>query len=108
MNGKKDWKYYLGLALLVYSFIPIFTLELLFLLPLSTAEKASLALIYIGSGEVAFIGAVALLGKPFVEAVKAKIKLATGAMPGRRSLLCRVYRKEWASSGKAPLFTSAQ
>jgi len=74
MNGEKDWKYYLGLALLVYSFIPIFTVELLLLLPLSTAEKASLALIYVGSGEVAFISAVALLGKPFVEALKAKIK----------------------------------
>lgn len=74
MNPGKSWKYYLGLGLFVYSFLPIFTVELLFLLTLSPSEKASLTLIYLGSGEIACLCAVALLGKPFVEAIKTKIK----------------------------------
>jgi len=74
MNPDKSWKYYLGLGLFIYSFLPICTVELIFLLPLTPAEKASVAVIYVGSGEIAFLCAVALLGKPFVEALKAKIK----------------------------------
>jgi len=74
MNPEKNGKYYLGLLLLVYSFIPICTVELIFFLPLTTSEKASVALIYVGSGEIACICAVALLGKAFVEAVKTRIK----------------------------------
>ena len=74
MDPEKSWKYYLGLSLFVYSFIPICTAELLFLLPLSHSEAATIALIYIGSGEITFLCAVALLGKPFVEMLKAKIK----------------------------------
>jgi len=74
MKPEKDWKYYLGLFLFIYSFAPICTVELLFLLPLTTSEKASAALVYVGSGEIAFLCAVALLGKPFVELLKAKIK----------------------------------
>jgi hypothetical protein len=70
----KDWKYYLGLTLLCYSFLPVCTVELLFFLPLGAAEKATIALIYVGSGEIAFITAVALLGKPFMEALKSRIK----------------------------------
>jgi hypothetical protein len=74
MNPEKNWKYYLGISLLVYSFLPIFTVELLFLLPLTVSEKATAALIYVGSGELTFICAAALLGKPFVETLKAKFK----------------------------------
>ncbi|MFA5182493.1 MAG: transporter suffix domain-containing protein [Syntrophales bacterium] len=74
MNHEKSWKYYLGVSLFIYSFLPLCTVELLFLLPLTASEKASAALIYIGSGEIACISAVALLGKPFVEALKTRIK----------------------------------
>jgi len=74
MNPGKNWKYHLGLSLFVYSFIPICTVELIFLLPITAAEAASIALIYFGSGELAFFGAIAFLGKPFVEAIKSKIK----------------------------------
>jgi F0F1-type ATP synthase membrane subunit a len=74
MIPEKDWKYYLGLSLFIYSFIPICTVELLFLLPFSTSAKASAALVYVGSGEIAFLSAVALLGKPFVDMLKARIK----------------------------------
>jgi len=74
MSKDKNWKYYLGLGLFIYSFIPVCTVELLFLLPLTHAQPASIAVIYVGSGEFSFLGAAALLGKPFVESLKAKIK----------------------------------
>jgi hypothetical protein len=71
---ENNWKYYLGMALFVYSFIPICTTELVFFLPLSKTVAASVAVVYLGSGEVAFFAAIALLGKPFINAMKAKIK----------------------------------
>mgnify|MGYP000868173482 FL=1 len=74
MHPEKNWKYYLGLSLFGYSFVPILTVELLFFLPLSHAQAASMALIYVGSGEVAFFAAIALLGRSFVETLKAKFK----------------------------------
>jgi len=74
MNTEKGWKYYLGLTLFAYSFLPILTVELLFLLPITHAEAASLALIYVGSGEVSFFCAVVLLGKQFVTALKSRVK----------------------------------
>ncbi|HOU77962.1 MAG TPA: hypothetical protein PK175_04735 [Syntrophales bacterium] len=61
MNPEINWKYYLGLTLFIYSFLSIFTVELLFLLPITHAEAASFALIYVGSGEISFFGAVALI-----------------------------------------------
>ena len=74
MSQEKDWKYYLGLSLFIYSFVPICTVEMVFLLPLTHAEAASIAVIYVASGEISFLSAVALLGKPFVESLKIKIK----------------------------------
>ncbi len=74
MHPEKNWKYYLGLSLFGYSFVPILTVELLFFLPISHAEAASLAVIYVGSGEVAFFAAIALLGRPFVDTLKTKLK----------------------------------
>jgi hypothetical protein len=71
---KRDWKFYLGLALLVFSAIPICTVELVMLLPLTKTQALSLGAVYLASGEGAFLLAVALLGKPFIQAVKSKIK----------------------------------
>jgi len=73
-NRQRNWKYYLGLAMLAYSVIPLCTVELLMLLPLSKTEAVSLGAVYLASGEGAFILAVALLGKPFIQAVKTKVK----------------------------------
>jgi hypothetical protein len=71
---EKNWKYYLGISLFVYSFIPICTAELVFFLPLSKTVAASVVMVYLGSGELSFLGAIALLGKPFIEAIKTKMK----------------------------------
>lgn len=71
---RKGWQYYLGIALLVYSVIPLCTVGLVPLLPLTKTQAVALSAVYLGSGEGAFLLSVALLGKPFVQAVKAKIK----------------------------------
>lgn len=71
---QKDWKYYLGLTLLGLSCLPLVTVELVFLLPLSKTQAVSFAAVYLGLGEGSFLLAAALLGKPFLQAVKAKIK----------------------------------
>jgi len=60
--------------LIVYSFIPICTVELVAFLDVSSTFAVTLGAIYLVSGEIAFLTAVALLGKPFVIAVKDKIK----------------------------------
>ncbi|MBF0476704.1 MAG: transporter suffix domain-containing protein [Deltaproteobacteria bacterium] len=77
MTTKKNWKYYLGLSLFFYSFIPLCTVELVFFLPFLSFTKTqatTFAAVYLGTGEIAFLAAVALLGKPFIQSIKAKVK----------------------------------
>jgi hypothetical protein len=69
-----DWKRRLGVVLLVYSFIPICSVELVAFLPVSAASAVVFGAIYLASGEIACLAAVALLGKPFVTAIKDKLK----------------------------------
>lgn len=69
----KGWKFRLGLALVIYSIVPLCTVELVALLPLPTSWRVTFGAIYLASGEIAFLVAVALLGKPFIAAIKAKI-----------------------------------
>jgi hypothetical protein len=68
------WKKRLGLGLLLYSFAPLCTVEFVAFLPLSTAQAVTFGAIYIASGEIACLAAVALLGKPFLEGVKERLK----------------------------------
>jgi len=68
------WKRRLGLGLLVYSFVPICTVQFVAFLPLSAGQAVTFGAVYIGSGELACLAAVALLGKPFIEGVKRRIK----------------------------------
>jgi hypothetical protein len=69
----KGWKHYLGLGLLAYSCLPILSVELVGFLPVSSAQAVTIGAVYIATGEAAFLLAAALLGKPFVQAVKAKV-----------------------------------
>ena len=71
---RKDWKYYLGLALFVYSCFPYLVAMVIPFLGLSAAWATSIAAGVIISGEIAFLGSVALLGKPFIEAIKAGVR----------------------------------
>ena len=72
---KKDKKYYLGIALFVYCFIPwVFTFLVLPFLPVSKVNAVSIATGLLISSEISFLLSVALLGKPFIQVIKAKIK----------------------------------
>lgn len=68
----KDWKYYLGLSLFIYSLVPILVLAILPFMGMSLSEMGTLAVVFLASGEVAFYASAVLLGKPFLAALKAK------------------------------------
>lgn len=82
IQEKHGWRYYAGLAFFILSFVPICTAELVLLLPLvlpiTKAQAVSFTAIYLAFGEVCFLVAIALLGKPFLAAVKAKAKAFLG------------------------------
>lgn len=71
---RKDWKYRLGIGLVIYSMIPICTVELVAFLPMTGTQALAFGAVYLASGEIAFFAAVALLGKPFIQSIKDKIK----------------------------------
>jgi hypothetical protein len=68
----RGWKYYAGLALFVYSFA---TLGIAALVPFlfSATVAATLVTCVVVSGEITFWASAALLGKPFVDALKARL-----------------------------------
>ena len=80
MQTNKDWKYYLGLTLLVYSLLPevlaaaLFGILHLVHMHLTHTQSVSIVVAIVASAEVAFLIAVALLGKPFVQLIKSKVK----------------------------------
>lgn len=69
----KNWKYYLGLSLFIYSLLPILLLAILPFLGLDLAESGTVAVVFLVSGEVAFYASAVLLGKEFLAATKKKI-----------------------------------
>ncbi|MCP4575239.1 MAG: transporter suffix domain-containing protein [Deltaproteobacteria bacterium] len=71
---KKDWKYYLGISLFLYSFLPMSIVAVLPFLGLTLAQAGAFAVVFLASGEVAFLCAAALLGKEFLTALKKRIK----------------------------------
>jgi hypothetical protein len=70
---KKDWKYYLGITLFVFSWLTFGFAFLAPFLPVSAAIAAVIAAAFIIAGEVTFWASVALLGKPFMQFLKAKL-----------------------------------
>jgi len=70
---KKDWKYYLGLSLIVYSVLPIIIVAILPFMGMSLAQSGAFAVVFLASGEIAFLCAAALLGKEFLTAIKKRI-----------------------------------
>lgn len=72
---KKNWKYYFGIGLIIYSFLPyIFVFMIMPFLSFTTAEALSISSVILVTAEVAFVSAVALLGKDFINMIKAKFK----------------------------------
>jgi hypothetical protein len=72
LTRARGWKFYLGLSLFIYSFA---TFGIAALIPffLSPAAAASLVTCVVISGEIGFWASAALLGRPFVDALKAKL-----------------------------------
>ena len=70
---EKVWKYYIGLTLFGYS-LTTFPLAALAPFLFSPALAATVATAIVVSGEVGFWISAAILGKPFVEALKAKVR----------------------------------
>ncbi len=68
----RGWKFYVGLALIVYSFG---TLGIAVLVPFLFSPSVAAALVtgVVVSGEIGFWLSAALLGKPFIDALKAKL-----------------------------------
>ncbi len=72
---KKTWKFYLGIALFTYSWIPyIFVFMIMPFLHFTTTEALSISSITLISSESAFAISVVLLGKDFINMIKAKFK----------------------------------
>lgn len=72
---KKNWKFYLGIVLFIYCWLPyIFVFAILPFLNLTTVQALSLSSGLLISSEVAFVISIALLGKEFLQLVKSKIK----------------------------------
>jgi hypothetical protein len=69
----RGWKFYVGLILFIFSFAT-FLLAALAPFLFSAATAATVATIVVVSGEIGFLVSAALLGKPFVQAIKTKIK----------------------------------
>ncbi len=66
----KDWKYYTGLGLFVFSWIPWGMAPFVFLLDLPTAKAVSLSASLFLLGEVTFLLCIPLLGRPLIRKVK--------------------------------------
>jgi len=74
MRIEKNWKYYLGIILFAYSLIPYITVIFIPFLHLPHTTALTVAGGMVASAEIAFFIAAVLLGKPFIEMVKAKVK----------------------------------
>jgi hypothetical protein len=69
----RGWKFYVGVALLVYS-CAMWPLAALVPFFFSALVAATVATALVVSGEIAFLISVVLLGKPFILALKARLK----------------------------------
>ena len=74
MPIKKDWKYYTGLTLFIYCWIPYLASALIFLLGIPAGKSLVMIGAFVASAEIAFALSVVLLGKPFIELIKSKVK----------------------------------
>jgi len=71
---EKNWKYYLGLTLFVYSFVPYAVSGLILFFNIPVSEIIGITSVFLASAELAFFISVVLLGKTFVQILKAKVK----------------------------------
>ncbi|MFK5855338.1 MAG: transporter suffix domain-containing protein [Bacteroidota bacterium] len=71
---KRNWKYYLGIILFIYSFIPYIATGLIFFFNVPIGQLIALIGAFLTSAEVSFAISIVLLGKPFLLIIKTKFK----------------------------------
>lgn len=74
MNIERNWKYYLGVTLFCYSFLPYIIALLLLFFRIPLGSFISVAGLFIVSAEISFTASAALLGRQFIELLKSKLK----------------------------------
>ncbi len=74
MQIEKNWKYYTGITLFIYSFIPYLVAATFLFLHIPTAKLLVILGIFIASAEISFLVSAALLGKVIIEAIKSKLR----------------------------------
>ncbi len=69
---KKDWKFCLGIILFIYSFIPSIFSWILVFSGIPFGEYFIFVVVFVASGQIAFIISIALLGKTVIQMIKSK------------------------------------
>ncbi len=70
---KKNWKYYLGITLFIFSWIPYISSGILLFLEIPPGKLFGIITILIASSEISFVISIVLLGKTFIKILKTKI-----------------------------------
>jgi hypothetical protein len=73
MISNKGWRYYLGIAFFVYSFLPYCFAGFLMLLNIPTEKFLTISGVLIISAEISFVLSTLLLGKTVIQAIKSKM-----------------------------------
>ena len=73
-ENKKDWKYYVGMTLFIYCWIPYIVSGMLLFFKIPLGKLLGIMAAFIASSEISFAISVVLLGKTFVKLLEAKIK----------------------------------
>ncbi len=69
----KNWKYYLGMTLFIYCWIPYIVSGMLLFYKIPLGDLVGLMTLFIASSEISFAISIVLLGKTFVKVLKTKI-----------------------------------
>jgi len=74
MQIEKNWKYYTGITLFIYSFIPYGVAVALLFLHIPLVKLLAMLGVFIASAEIAFLVSAVLLGKTIIESVKSRMR----------------------------------
>lgn len=73
-KNKKGWKYYLGMTLFIYCWIPYIVSGAVLFFNIPLGKLIGIMAAFIASSEISFAISIVLLGKPFIKMLKAKLK----------------------------------
>jgi hypothetical protein len=69
----KDWRYYTGMALFLFSWVPWSLAPVVFFVGLPASKAAGISAFLVILGEVTFLLSIPLLGRPFIKRIKEKV-----------------------------------